>query len=126
MEKPTEVNPPRSPKDRRPNDRPFHIEECCSSCDSVLVYADLLRGKTDWAEIMFDGFACPQCQDGTYLDWTPKQLSRLDESIHQAKDKNNCLTIKPGEEISYQRLYEAIIGQTIPLSESRDDLEPEE
>jgi ribosomal protein S27AE len=85
--KPLEVNPPLSARDRRPNDRPFYIDEYCPNCGTILTYSDLNRGELDWGKIMFDGFSCPQCQNGTYLDWTPKALERLTRAIERTKNR---------------------------------------
>jgi len=74
---PPEVNPPISAADRRPNDRPFYIDECCPGCGGILVYEDIIHGDTRWDDIFFDEFACPKCNDGSHLDWTPQNIQRM-------------------------------------------------
>jgi len=49
------------------------------------VYEDIIHGDTRWDDIFFDGFACPKCNDGSHLDWTPQNIQRLNQSIEDSK-----------------------------------------
>lgn len=82
--RPKEVNPPLTESDRRPNDRPFYIDECCQHCGTILVYDDLLCEEpdaVDWDEIFFDEFSCPQCQNGACMDWPPEEIEEFKETF---------------------------------------------
>jgi hypothetical protein len=94
---PPEVNPPLSAEDRRPNDRPFYISDCCPKCDTVLIYDDLVDSNMDWDDIFFDEFACPKCNDGCYLDWTPQKT----EEFKQAFDNIDLSAYVPLTEESW-------------------------
>ncbi len=89
---PPEINPPLSVVDRRPNDRPFYIDECCRDCNSVLIYDDLVRGKTHWDDICFDEFTCPKCKNGCHLDWPPEDIQTFKE-IAESCNPDNCIPV---------------------------------
>ena len=89
MSKPPEVNPPLTEEDRRPNDRPFYIDECCPKCGTLLIYEDLVRGETNWNGFCFDEFMCPKCRDSAHLDWAPNQKEVFHEAFSDI-DLSKC------------------------------------
>ena len=92
---PPEVNLPLTSSDRRPNDHPYYIDECCPNCNAILVYDDLLDGEEDWDNFFFDEFSCPNCEDGCYMDWTPEQMEEIKEAIVQIeKGEGKTCTLK--------------------------------
>ena len=60
---------PCSAAEERENNKPYYIEPDCKKCGSELVLSDLLRNPdVEKDKIWHDEFACPECQDGVYLD----------------------------------------------------------
>jgi hypothetical protein len=62
-------NCPKSPADKRPNNKPYYIDQYCKKCGTTLVLYDLLENPNKpLDEIWYDEFICPNCQDGLYID----------------------------------------------------------
>ncbi len=73
-----EKNPPRSPDDPRPGNRPHYIAPCCPDCGTPLELLDLLENpEIPEDEIWHDEFICPKCREGIRLDWPESELKKV-------------------------------------------------
>jgi hypothetical protein len=104
---PPEVNPPLSEEDRRPNDRPFYIDDCCPTCGEILIYDDVVRGETNWESIFFDEFACPKCNDGCHMDWTSKDTQDFKDTFDDC-DIEKCVPLTEEKWAEIEALIEGV------------------
>lgn len=70
---------PQSPADPRPNGEPYYIDSECPKCGTLLELWDEVydTGEEPW----YDEWACPNCQDGCYMDWPDEQHDELKNRV---------------------------------------------
>lgn len=75
----SEEDAPESAAEPRPNGEPYYIDEDCPDCGASLVLNDKLKGRS--GDIWHDEWACPDCDNGIFMDWPEEQFEHLKEKF---------------------------------------------
>lgn len=103
---------------KRPDMKPFYINDKCDICGETLVPVDLIYNRdTDEEEIWWDEWACPECHEehGIYLDWPEEAKDKILnvsledcvpwEEVNKELQEDNSNKETPYKEVTYHYEY---------------------